>query len=526
MKELEAAVGRARLAGLESAVTARLERMAHEGLVERIWAGEPAVWGGTAESPELADRLGWLGLPDSMGQMAPELVDFAEGQRGQARHVVLCGMGGSSLAPEVFWRTFGPQAGFPSFTMLDSTAPAAVRAAAPDPSDSLFVVSSKSGTTLETMSFHHYFWELTGRSGSRFVAITDPQGALERLAVDQHFLGVFSGHPEVGGRFSALSVFGLVPAALVGIDVATIVERACSMAEKCRAAPAENPGARLGAILGEAALAGRDKLTLVLSPSLGPFGLWAEQLIAESTGKMGKGILPVVVDRVFDADAYGSDRVFVAITHAGEEAASVDGLAALASRGHPVVHLTLAADEDLGAEFFRWEFATAVACALIDVNPFDQPNVAESKADTKAVLEGDEEIGEPDPPSALEALLAGVRRGHYLAIMLYSAPNRVTDERLRSVRERLERGLGVATTVGYGPRFLHSTGQLHKGGPPTGNFVQVFDRPAEDLDVPGMPYTFGRLLGAQAEGDFRALQRRRRPVVRIGDLELLEHAVG
>ncbi len=438
----------------------------------------------------------------------------------------ICRHSRSSLAPEVFWQTFGPQAGFPSFTMLDSTAPAAVRAAAPNPSDTLFLISSKSGTTLETLSFYRYFWELSGRNGPRFVAITDPQSALERRAVDQGFLKVFSGMPDVGGRFSALSVFGLLPAGLVGIDVAAVVGRARSMADGCRAAPAENPGAWLGAVLGEAALAGRDKLTLVLSPSLRAFGLWAEQLVAESTGKTGKGLLPVMTDGMLDADSYQSDRVFVALTHAGEEAGEVEQLEALADRGHPFVCLTLGAAEDLGAEFFRWEFATAVTGAILGVNPFDQPNVAESKANTEVVLEGDVEVVEHDSAEALEALLAGVRPGHYLSILVFGPPSRVTDERLRLVREKLERRLGVATTVGYGPRFLHSTGQLHKGGPSTGHFVQVVRPASEDLAVPGMPYTFGRLLMAQAEGDLRALKGRGRPMVRIPDVDWLERAVG
>jgi hypothetical protein len=296
------------------------------------------------------------------------------------------------------------------------------------------------------------------------------------------------------------------------------------MADGCRAAPAENPGAWLGAVLGEAAVAGRDKLTLVLSPSLRAFGLWAEQLVAESTGKMGKGILPVVSDTLLQADCYRSDRVFVSLTQAGEDE-DLEQLDALADRGHPVVRLTLGSAEDLGAEFFRWEFATAVAGAILGVNPFDQPNVAESKANTEAVLEGDAEIVEHDPPEALEDLLAEVRPRHYLAVMAFGPPSRITDERLRSARESLERKLGVATTVGYGPRFLHSTGQLHKGGPSTGHFIQVVGPSSEDLEVPGMPYTFGRLLMAQAEGDLRALKRRGRPVVRIPELDWLERAI-
>ncbi len=250
--------------------------------------------------------------------------------------------------------------------------------------------------------------------------------------------------------------------------------------------------------------AGRDKLTLVLSPSLRAFGLWAEQLVAESTGKTGKGLLPVMTDGMLDADSYQSDRVFVALTHAGEEAGEVEQLEALADRGHPFVCLTLGAAEDLGAEFFRWEFATAVTGAILGVNPFDQPNVAESKANTEVVLEGDVEVVEHDS---------------YLSILVFGPPSRVTDERLRLVREKLERRLGVATTVGYGPRFLHSTGQLHKGGPSTGHFVQVVRPASEDLAVPGMPYTFGRLLMAQAEGDLRALKGRGRPMVRIPDVD-------
>ena len=357
------------------------------------------------------------------------------------------------------------------------------------------------------------------------MAVTDPGTPLERLAQERGFRRTFLNPPDIGGRYSALSFFGLVPAALIGVDVALLLHRAHRMAEACAASvpSLDNPAAWLGAILGEAALAGRNKATFVLSPGIASFGLWVEQLIAESTGKEGKGILPVADEPLGAPDVYTADRVFVLMTLAGEHDAGVESrLAALEGAGHPVVHLRLDDRYDLGQEFFRWEFATAVAGAVLGINPFDQPNVAESKANTKAVLA---KRGAPSPAATaaeLERFLAGIRPGDYLALMAYLPPTAENDRRLAAIRLRLRDRLRVATTLGYGPRFLHSTGQLHKGGPPVGHFLQITEPVREDLPIPGESFTFGELEAAQAEGDLQALRGRGRPAIRIDESGLLE----
>jgi hypothetical protein len=387
------------------------------------------------------------------------------------------------------------------------------------------MISSKSGTTQESDSFFRYFWERTGGRGSQFVAITDPGTPLERLADERRFRRTFLNPPDIGGRYSALSFFGLVPGALIGVDLETLLHRAHRMAEACAACvpTLENPGAWLGAILGEGAAAGRDKLTLVLSPAIASLGLWLEQLIAESTGKDGQGILPVADEPLGTPEVYGPDRLFVSMTVAGEVDRDAEArLSTLEEAGHPVVHLRLDDRYDLGQEFFRWEFATAVAGAVLRVNPFDQPNVAESKANTKAVL------AKRNPPSPaasaaeLERFLGAIGPGDYLAIMAYLPPTAENDRRLAGIRLRLRDRLKVATTLGYGPRFLHSTGQLHKGGRPVGHFLQLTERSKEDLPIPGESFSFGQLEAAQAEGDLLALRARGRPAIRIEDLGLVE----
>ena len=394
-----------------------------------------------------------------------------------------------------------------------------------DLAKTLFIISSKSGTTQESDSFFRYFWERTGGRGRQFVAITDPGTPLERLAGERGFRRTFVNPADIGGRYSALSFFGLVPAALIGVDVQTLLHRAHRMAECCAAwVPAlENPAAWLGAALGEAALAGRDKVTFVLSPGVASFGLWVEQLIAESTGKEGKGILPVADEPLGVPGVYGQDRVFVSMALAGEtDAATESRLVELEKAGHPVVHLRLDDRYDLGQEFFRWEFATAVAGAVLGINPFDQPNVAESKANTKAVLA---KRSPPSPAASageLEKFLAAIMPGDYLAIMAYLPPTPENDRRLAAIRLRLRDRLKVATTFGYGPRFLHSTGQLHKGGRPIGHFLQITQRAEQDLPIPGETFTFGQLEAAQAEGDLLALRSRGRPVIRTEELGLLE----
>ena len=512
---------------VDAAVARRLEAMEKEQVTRRIWAHDPAVWKPDPDTPEIRDRLGWLAVGKAMAQQAKALAAFADEARSEHQRVVLCGMGGSSLAPEVLWRTFGAKPDFPSLHVLDSTDPRAVRQASNDAelARTLFIISSKSGTTQESDSFFRYFWERTKGRGAQFVAITDPGTPLERLARERGFRRTFLNPPDIGGRYSALSYFGLVPAALIGIDVAALLHRAHRMAEACAGCvPAlDNPAAWLGVILGEGALAGRNKVTFALSPGIASFGLWVEQLIAESTGKEGKGILPVADEPLGAPEVYGTDRLFVAMRLGGESDAATDArLAALEDAGHPVVHLRLEDRLDLGQEFFRWEFATAVAGAVLGINPFDQPNVAESKANTKAVLAKRAAPAAAASAAELERFLAGIKPGDYLALMAYLPPTADNDRRLAAIRLRLRDRLRVATTLGYGPRFLHSTGQLHKGGPPIGHFLQITDRSTEDIAIPGEPFGFRELEAAQAEGDLQALRARGRPAIRIDDLALLE----
>jgi transaldolase/glucose-6-phosphate isomerase len=512
---------------VDAAVARRLRAIEVAQLPKRIWARDPTVWKDDPNTPEIRDRLGWLTVGKAMAQQVKVLNAFAGEVRAEFDRVVLCGMGGSSLAPEVLWRTFGAAPGHPSLHVLDSTDPRAVRQAEQqgDLAKTLFIISSKSGTTQESDSFFRYFWERTGGRGSQFIAITDPGTPLEQLAGERRFRRTFLNPPDIGGRYSALTYFGLVPAALIGVDVETLLHRAHRMAEACASCvPAlENPAAWLGAILGEGALAGRDKATFVLSPGIASFGLWVEQLIAESTGKEGKGILPVADEPLGPPEVYGADRVFVSLVLAGEADRGIESrLAALESAGHPVVHLRLDDRYDLGLEFFRWEFATAVAGAVLRINPFDQPNVAESKANTKAVLAKRSPTSPAASARELEKFLTGIKAGDYLAIMAYLPPAPENDRQLAAIRLRLRDRLKVATTLGYGPRFLHSTGQLHKGGPPVGHFIQITEPLKKDLPIPGEPFSFGQLEAAQAEGDLLALRARGRPAIRIEDFGLLE----
>jgi transaldolase/glucose-6-phosphate isomerase len=512
---------------VDAAVAQRLSAMDAAHLTRRIWAHDPTVWKDNPNTAEIRDRLGWLTVGKAMAQQAKPLRSLADEVRAEFDRVVLCGMGGSSLAPEVLWRTFGAASGHPSLQVLDSTDPRAVRLVEQrgDLARTLFIISSKSGTTQESDSFFRYFWERTGGRGSQFIAITDPGTPLERLAAERRFRRAFLNPADIGGRYSALSFFGLVPAALIGVDVETLLHRAHRMAEACAACVPilENPAAWLGASLGEAALAGRNKATFVLSPAIASFGLWVEQLIAESTGKEGTGILPVVEEPLGAPEVYGGDRVFVSMTLAGEADIDVESrLAALEKAGHPVIHLRLEDRYDLGQEFFRWQFATAVAGAVLRINPFDQPNVAESKANTKAVLARKTSSAAAASAGELERFLAGVKPGDYLALMAYLPPAPDNDRRLAAIRLRLRDRLKIATTLGYGPRFLHSTGQLHKGGPQVGHFLQIVDRVSEELPIPGEPFGFGELEAAQADGDLIALRSRGRPAIRIDDLARLE----
>jgi glucose-6-phosphate isomerase len=501
----------------------RLQRLEAERVVARIWDRDPTVWSADPRTPELADRLGWLDLPSAMAGRVAEIEGFAHQVRGRFERVVLCGMGGSSLAPEVLWRVFGLRPGYPRLHLLDSTHPAAVAAAASGLlSRTLFLIASKSGTTIETASLDRYFWDRTGGNGSQFVAVTDPGTALARSAADRGFAYVFESPADVGGRFSALSPFGLVPAALIGVDIAGLLQAAREEAVRLRAPAADNPGAVLGTLMGEGCAAGRDKLTLLLDEPVSALGLWVEQLVAESTGKRGRGLLPVTGEPPGALTGGEPDRIWVARTGrpaTGDVRALLDRLQAADA---PVNAARLGDARQLGAEFLRFEFATAVAGAILGVNPFDQPNVAESKRNTEQMLASGIAPSPADGRDAVARWLAGPKPGDYVAVMAYLAPAGPVDARLTALRDRLSARTGVAVTVGYGPRFLHSTGQLHKGGAPRGHFLQIVDRPREEIPIPGEAYGFGRLIAAQAEGDLQALRERGRPVVRVDDWSQLE----
>ncbi len=514
----------AKLGQLETPVRRRLDELEKAEVVRRIWDRDPTVWKPDPKTPEIVDRLGWLDVASRVGPGLAEVERLAAEAHARVERVVLCGMGGSSLAPEVLWRAFGPRPGWPSLTMLDTTHPLGVAAVdrSSDPARTLYLISSKSGTTQETSSLFQHYWELSGGAGDRFVAITDPGTSLAQLAEARRFAGTLLSPPDIGGRYAALSYVGLGPAALIGIDARELSRRGAAMATECgpETRAEENPGAWLGAVLGEAALAGRDKLTLLLSPRLRSFGLWLEQLVAESTGKEGKGIVPVVGEPRGDPSRYGPDRLFAMISLAGES-----DMEHAAPAGHPVVRITLDDPYDLGAEFFRWEFATAVACSILGVNAFDQPNVAESKANTKAILARAPAPRAPASRADVARVLSGVRPGDYVAMLAYLPPSDDLDLRLSALQGRLRDRLRAAVTAGYGPRYLHSTGQLHKGGPARGYFILIVPPVTDDLPIPGEGFTFGRLLAAQAEGDYLALDARRRPVLWLDELDTLEETV-
>jgi len=538
------------------------------GIGARIWARDTGLWTADPEAAkEVAERLGWLDLPDSMRPHLADLRDFA----GQVRadgidRVLVCGMGGSSLCVEVLARVLGPAAdGAPAepsagggaraprlpVRVLDSTHPAAVAAAAEwvVPERTLYVIASKSGTTTEPNDFAAFFEARAaealgeGVRGGHFVAVTDPGTVLVEHAADFGYRQVFRNPSDIGGRYSALSLFGLVPAALLGVDLDALLEQAREMALECgpEVADDDNPGVELGRFMAEQALAGRDKVTVLTVPELAVFGLWVEQLLAESTGKQGKGLLPVVNEAPRPPEAFGEDRAVVAVDFAGVSAPGASQLKALE---HPVAFLGLSEGIELGAEFFRWEMATAVAGHLLGINAFDQPDVQAAKDATRRVLAELAAGGELPAPRAwlrherdvapvaalLRELLAGVGPGQYVALQAYLDPALAVEAALARVRTRIRDATRAATTVGFGPRFLHSTGQYHKGGPNTGRFIQLVDRPERDLDVPGRDYSFGTLVAAQAAGDAEALEAKGRRVVRIGldgppGLDLLTEAI-
>ena len=524
-----------------------------DGTLRQFWAGDASVWTGADE----AKWLGWLDVLEGESAKLDTYRAFAdEVKREGFADVVLLGMGGSSLGPEVLSETFGPRAGFPRLRILDSTDPAQVKATQDtvDLARTLFIVSSKSGSTLEPNVFRDYFLDQVkqtvgaAKAGSHFVAVTDPGSALEKVAQQDGFRHVFHGEPEIGGRYSILSAFGLVPAAAMGLDVGEVIATAQTMVRSCgRDVPAKvNPGFQLGAVMGAAAKAGRDKVTIVAPDSLKDFGAWAEQLIAESTGKEGHGLIPVDSEPLGSSDVYGQDRLFVQLRLAGEEDAAQDAaVQALEAAGHPVVRIDLASRDGLVQEFFRWEFATAVAGAVIGINPFDQPDVEASKIKTRELTDAVEESGSLPAETAFwsgegvelytdarnaEALrksgatdLAGWIKAHfaragagdYVALLAYLERNEAHIERLTRMRVAIRDARKLATCVGFGPRFLHSTGQAYKGGPNSGVFLQITGDPPTDLAIPGRSFSFGTVEAAQARGDFEVLAKRGRRALRV-----------
>jgi transaldolase / glucose-6-phosphate isomerase len=497
-----------------AALSNRLAEMGRADVIARIWRGDYRVWSDDPTEITKPNRLGWLTVAGQMREHTADLKRFAEQVRSEGyQTVALLGMGGSSLAPEVIYSSFRDAGGL-DLHILDTTAPDDIirLEQALDLQKTLFIVASKSGSTIETLSQFAYFWEKLP-DGAHFIAITDPGSPLAMLAKERGFRRVFLNPESLGGRYSALSFFGLVPAALIGIDLDAFLDAADEMQEACHycQTPSDNPGAWLGAIMGEAALAGRDKLTLVLPDELAGLGDWIEQLVAESTGKQGKGIIPIAGEMEGTSKTYGVDRLFVVI---GQNSA-------LKTAGHPVVHLPYRGREQLSAEFFRWEFATAVAGHVLQINPFDQPNVQQAKDAAARHLASPAPL--PRMKSVLE-LLQVIRPGDYIALLAYLPRTEAIRKRLEAVREKLRQRYGVATTAGFGPRYLHSTGQVHKGGPNRGVFFELVDDDTRDLPIPGQSYSFGDLKRAQADGDLEALLQAGRRAVRT-KLEYLEEAL-
>ena len=543
----------------ESAVAGALKTAQDRNLVERIWQRDADVWTGQDEG----QWIDWLDIVDQQILQAPLFSSIADEIRHSGlTHVLLLGMGGSSLCPEVMRMTFGVQPGFPALHVLDSTVPAQVMAfeQAVDLRKTLCIVASKSGTTTEPNAFRDYFYDRicrivgTAQTGQHFIAITDPGSQLEQDARRKGFRHIFHGVAKIGGRYSALSHFGLIPSAIMGVDVPALLARAKDMVLRCSpASPGdENPGLTLGITLGTLAGTGCDKVTFITSPAIWDLGAWLEQLIAESTGKKGVGLIPIDNEPTGQRARYGADRVFVYIRLASDAGTAQDQfIHEMEADGHPVIRLTMTDPLDIGAEFFRWEFATAVAGTVLKINPFDQPNVQESKEFTKELTDAYEQTGHLPPETAvldsdgiklytdidnadvlsvladqsgypsgsleswLAAHLSRIKPGDYTALNAYVAMNEVNQALLQAIRLLICGRKQVATTLGYGPRFLHSTGQLHKGGPNSGVFFQITSDDVHDVAIPDKRFSFGILKSAQATGDFMALSSRQRRLLRV-----------
>ena len=520
------------LGPLSGAVQSRIIDLAAEKVPGRLWDGDPTLW--TSDSSgraEVKKRLGWLTFPETSKSILPELTEFSKQVNSEnIQRVLLLGMGGSSLAPEVMSFVFASKdleesAGKSCLSILDSTDPAQVAQAANEypPDKSLYVVSSKSGGTAEVMAAFEYFWTLSGQDGSRFVAVTDPGSSLEKLAKENGFRKVFTADPNVGGRYSALTVFGLVPAALLGVDAEHLLHHSGWMMKQSRrdVIAARNPGLTLGAVMAEAALRGRDKLTILADAPLVTVGSWLEQLIAESSGKNGKGIVPVDLEPIGDVTVYGKDRLFVYLRQTGDYDQPVTSLR---KSGHLVVEIPVPGPYFLGAEFYRWEMATAVACHILGVNAFDQPDVEDAKVrargqiaayQEKGMLADGEYVTLMDAKSALEEFLKQAEGNDYISISAFLPRNSNMITGLQALRVAIREQTKAAVTMGFGPRFLHSTGQLHKGGANNGLFLQITATPVEDLEIPMQKISFGTLERAQAMGDYEALQSRARRILRI-----------
>lgn len=541
-------------ARLERSVETELEALRAANVVRRLWRRDSTVWTG-------ADEDKWLGWLDSIEMSRLRLGDYQafarEVKLAGFTDVLLIGMGGSSLGPEVLAGTFGHIAGRPRLHILDSTVPAQIRAAEAvvDLDRTLFIVSSKSGGTTESNALKDYFFaRAAGRigaenAGKNFVAVTDPGSSLQKLAQKAGYRRVFHGEPTIGGRYSVLSPFGLVPAAAAGVDVASLLDAASIMAHACgpHAAPNDNPGVRLGAALGVAAREGRDKVTFFVSPRLGEFGAWAEQLLAESTGKKGKALIPIDAEPLGNPGIYGRDRFFIDVSLVDEiDARHKAALAALEKAGHPVVHIVLTSPVQVAQEFFRFEMATAIAGALLGINPFDQPDVEASKVKTRELVRAFETEGnlpretpvasdatlaiyadtknaeamrlagaDENPGSWLRALFSKLHDGDYAAFLAYIVRDAINAGKLKKMRLAVRDRMRVATCVGFGPRFLHSTGQAYKGGPNTGVFLLITADDDPDLVIPGQSASFGIVKAAQARGDYAVLAGYGRRALRV-----------